>query len=45
VLVYDDEAKKIVVADLASGKVETRMGQGTEGSEFMVPGPALGLAE
>ena len=39
VLVYDDEAKQIVVADLASGKVEKRMSQGTDDGEFMAPGP------
>jgi hypothetical protein len=38
VMVYDEEAKKIVVADLASGKVETRMTQGTEEDEFQSPG-------
>ena len=39
VLVFDADAKKIVIADLASGKVETRMSEGTEDNEFVAPGP------
>ena len=44
VLVYDEQAKKIVLADLASGKVETRMSAGTEEGEFSAPGPLLAWA-
>ncbi len=39
VLIVDAEGERLVVADLASGKVETRMKAGTGDDEFRVLGP------